>query len=672
MVKIVINIFLLLSLTATFAQENLIINEFLASNINGLIDIESGEYSDWIEIYNPTDSTIYLNNHYLSDDFNNLQKWQFPNTAFISPNSYLIVWADDKNDRLHTNFKLDVDGEQILLSKNKIIDSVSYNKLRDDISFGRDIYERGNGLYFGDPTPGFPNSTNGVNTNKISDEPICSIESGFYSTGLTVELSSQNSGTIYYSLNGSIPKESNGLVYKSPILLDSTAVLRTVFVEEGLLPSKVISHHYFINQNSELPIMSLITEPKNFWDNEIGIYTKGTNGLSFWNVTANYWQDWERPVNVKYFESNQTKAFELDAGIAISGARRNLQPKSFRLFARSKYGAEFINYKLFPNKEARNFSSLILRNGGYPDFKSSLIRDGLIQTLASHEMDVEYQGYQPCVLFINGKYWGIYNIREKQNEEYLKENNGVDPVNLDILENNMEVVEGDSIHYQNMLDFIETNDLSVTANFDSVKNLMDINNYLDYQIIQLFAANIDWPANNIKYWRPKTVNGKWRWMLFDIDAGFGLWSNYDFNSLEFATEENSTSLNNLPWSTFLFRNLLKNQEFSDRFVQRFAAYISYAFNSETTSNLIEQFKDKIKNEIQKHIDRWSPDCFENIPELKDGCVFDNVDIWNTNIEIIREFARKRPQFMIKHLMDFFSISDTIQLQINFSNQNGEK
>ncbi|MCB9248742.1 MAG: CotH kinase family protein [Ignavibacteriales bacterium] len=422
--------------------------------------------------------------------------------------------------------------------------------------------------------------------------------------------------------------------------------------------------------DTELPVISITTDPKNLWDDNIGIYTKGTNGISFWSVKANYWQEWERPAKVEFFEDDKTIAFELNAGISINGARRNMLQKSLRIFARDKYGAPSINYKIFPDKEIRNFTSLVLRNGGYPEFISTLFRDGFIQTLISNEMDIDYQAYRPSILYLNGKYWGIYNIREKQNEEYLKENNGVDPDNLDILENNMVVVEGDSNHYQNMIDFISANDLSIQENYDSVKNFMEIDNFINYQIAQLYIANADWPGNNIKFWRPKTNDGKWRWLIFDLDGGFGLWHNYDFNSIEFATEENSSEWNNAPWSTFLFRNLLKNQEFADEFVQRFAAYLSYSFNREDVIELMTSFQNRIEKEIPNHINRWAPNCSITNPESKDGCMFEDISTWYENINIVKEFAVKRPNYVMEHLMNYFSISDTIKVLVSSNSTEG--
>lgn len=646
------------------AQEKVVINELLTSNINGIVNPKYGEYYDWIELYNPSDSLIDLSEYFMTDDIENPTKWQFPLQTFIDSNSYLIIWADDKNLELHTNFKLSSDGEQLLLftKDTVVVDSVSFGKQRDDISYGRDT-SFVNWKYFGEPSPGFINATNGTANNKLSDPPKFSLESGLYSPGLTLELSSQKEGKIYYTIDATLPTQSSGILYESPINIDSTSIIRAIFIEDNLLPSKLISNSYFIGESSNLPVISLVTDPKNLWDDEIGINTIGTNGVLKWGVKANYWQEWERPVSIQFFEENKSLEFNMDAGLAINGARRNMLQKSFRILVRKKYGQEAINYKIFPNKEIRNYSSFVLRNGGYPEFRFTMIRDGFIQDLLSENMDIEYQAYRPSVLYLNGKYWGIFNIREKQNEDYLKENTGADPNNLDLLEYNMSVIEGDKYHYKHMIDFITSNDLSITENYDSVQQWMEIDNFINYQIAQIYIANIDWPANNIKYWRPKSENGKWRWLLFDLDGGFGLNTNYDFNSIEHATAENSTEWNNKPWSTFLLRNLLKNEEFKTLFIQKFAAHISYSFNPEVVLVKIDEYQEKLENEFPKHITRWATDCLPTNPESKDGCLYNDINEWYSYLAIMKEFGEKRPAYMLQNLKEYFEISDVIKFTV---------
>lgn len=672
---LIITVLLILkSQNITFAQESssgynnkneisslegtVVINEILASNTTILPDQDFGLYRDWIELFNNTDSLIQLGGYYLTDDSLEITKWQIPNGSELASNTGMIIWADgeDLSDReLHTNFKLSKDGEWLGLfsPEHELIDSLLFPEQDTDVSFGRTLEEW---KYFGTPTPGKENETWQSETLVYIKTPKFSLNGGFYPGAQTIGLSSTEQNVeIRYTFDGSIP-DINSNLYEDPFSLGSTVVVKARVFKEGFLPSKVVTKTYFIDEKTSLPVFSISTDPSNFWDDNIGIYTIGTNGLSFWGVNANYWQDWERPSHIEFFEDDKELAFSMNAGIAINGARRNTLQKSFRIFARDEYGDPLIQYKIFPYKPINEFKSLILRNGGYPEFRHTMFRDGMMQQLLTGEMDIDNQAYRPAVVFINGEYFGIYNIREKQNEDYLYYNHGVDPANIDLLESNQTIVEGDRDHYQAMLGFINDSNISESEVYDSVKSLMEINEYINYQISEIYFANIDWPANNIKYWRPKTPDGKWRWMMFDVESGFQLWANYDHNSIEFATDSNSTTWNNAPWSTFLLRTLLKNDEFKNEFVQKFALHLNTTFKPERVLNFIDSLKGKITDEIPEHIQRWAIGCSASNPESSDGCTFPSVSAWESNVELMNVFAENRPEYIAGFVNDKFGLS----------------
>lgn len=636
----------------------IIINEILASNTTILPDQDFGLYRDWIELFNFTDSLIQLGGYYLTDDSLEITKWQIPNGTELASNTGMIIWADGKNinDReLHTNFKLSKGGEWLGLFSpdQELIDSLMFPEQETDVSFGRVLKEW---KYFGTPTPGKENDTWQSDTLIYIKTPKFSLNGGFYSGTQTIELSSSEQNVeIRYTFDGSIPDIKSNL-YLSQILLDSTVVVKARTFKEGFLPSQVVTNTYFIDEKTSLPVFSISTDPRNFWDDNIGIYTMGSNGIDLWGVKANYWQDWERPSYIEFFEDNKQLAFSMNVGIAINGARRNTLQKSFRIFARDEYGDPLIQYKIFPFKPIDEFTSLILRNGGFPEFRYTMFRDGMMQELLTGEMDIDNQAYRPAVVFINGEYFGIYNIREKQNEDYLYYNHGVDPSNVDLLESNQKIIEGDRDHYKAMLDYINDSNISESEVYDSVKSLMDIGEYINYQISEIYFANIDWPANNIKYWRPKTPKGKWRWMMFDVEAGFQLWGNYDHNSIEFATDSNSTAWNNKPWSTFLLRTLLKNNEFKNEFVQKFALHLNTTFKPERVLNFIDSLKSQITDEIPKHIERWAIGCSPSNPESSDGCTFQSVAAWESNVERMNVFAENRPEYIAGFVNDKFDLS----------------
>lgn len=665
-------ILLLIILTKIYSQDStptVIINEFLARNGRTIPDTEFDEYSDWIELFNVSNDNVDLSGYYLSDDSSFLQKWKFPPGTVIESKDYLIIWADGRGKR-HTNFKLNSDGEQILLSDSEgnMIDSIYYDTQYKDISFGRAPDNHDNLVYFPAPTFGKSNSTFYTVSNQKADEPSVSKKGGIYNSAQTIQFYSSHSNyEVRYTLDGSVPTHES-TIYSSPLYIGSTSVVTARVFADDYLPSDPVYNTYIFNENIDLPVVSIITDPDNFWDDEYGIYTVGNNGLYMWGITANYWQQWERPIHFEFFEYGE-RVVKMDAGIAINGARRNMLQKSFRIFARGRYGDNSIDYKLFDDKSIESFSSIILRNGGFPEFYYTMFKDGMLQSLISSNMDIDYQSYKPAVLLVNGEYWGIYNIREKQNEEYLEANHGIDPDSVDILEANAKVIEGDAEDYNNLIKFIEENDLSAENNYEYIKTKIDIDEYLNYQIAQIYIANYDWPANNIKYWRPRTTDGKWRWLLFDIDAGTSVWADFDHNTLEHATALNSTQWMNPPWSTFLFRKLLESTEFRNEFIQRSCAHINSTFNYERFSGYIAGYKYTIENEINSHIARWSEGCDFSKPEMADGCVFSSKANWNDNVERVRRFAENRPEYMIQNIKDKFVLDDIVKLELKSNYEN---
>jgi hypothetical protein len=372
----------------------------------------------------------------------------------------------------------------------------------------------------------------------------------------------------YYSLDGSVP-DQNSSPYVSPIVIDETAVLKIKSFADNFIPSPTFTSTYFINQDKELPIISLSTDPQNLWDYETGIYVLGPNAESEYPYfNANFWQDWERPANFEYYDIDQDQKINQDVIIKIFGgwSRANEQ-KSLSVFSNKN---DNLSYEFFPKLNVSEFRSIVLRNSGN-DWSSTMLRDGFIHSLAA-DLAIDHLAYQPAVLYLNGEYWGIHNIREKLNLNYIASHHNVKKQNISLLEHNGSVIDGTNEDYIEMIDFLNSHNLVLDANYEVMKNHIDINSFINYQLLEIFAANTDWPGNNVKYWRDNSENGKWRWILFDTDFGFNwIWSeDYTHNTLEFALEENGPEWPNPPWSTFILRKLLENQSFQNDFVNRYA------------------------------------------------------------------------------------------------------
>ena len=254
------------------------------------------------------------------------------------------------------------------------------------------------------------------------------------------------------------------------------------------------------------------------------------------------------------------------------------------------------------------------------------------------------------------------NIREKINEHFLASNCGVNPDNVDILEKDAQVIQGDNQDYIELIEFLHNNDISISENYEHIKSKIDILNFITYEETEIFVNNLDWPYNNIKFWKPRTPNGKWRWIIYDTDYGFGLWNatNYWDNSLEYATDDDSELSTNPPWSTFLLRTLLQNQEFRELFINRFCDLLNTNFKPEKIIQQIDQKSSVIASEIPRHIERWQ-DTWQNY-----------IGNWDDRIQHLRNYAEQRTPIMKDYIKTFFDLSDRKTINLNIEPINAGK
>ena len=563
-----------------------------------------------------------------------------------------------ENSNLHTNFKISSSGEDLVLTlpNNSIEDSVGSIAIPNDISYGRQIDNIDNWLFYSSPTPNDANLTEGF--AEFCEAPEFSIDGGLYFGIIDLAISSDiNDVNIYYTLDGSNPTEES-LIYTDLLQITETTVVRASIISENCLQNDIKTQTYFINEDPHLPVISLSTHPDNLWDNEIGIYVLGDNAsedLPYFG--ANFWEDWERPAHIEFYENDGTLGFSLDVGIKIFGGwSRAMAQKSLSIFARTGYGSNKIDYKIFPEKNIDSFKSIVLRNSGNDWFSgqnwstNSMLRDGMATSLMNNS-GVDHQAYRPAILYINGIYWGIHNIREKVNEEFLAANNiGVDPDELDQLELAGDIIEGSNTDYLNLINFIENNSLELSENYSLVNEQIDINNFIDYNIAQIFYANTDWPGNNIKYWRPHIEGSKWRWILYDTDFGFSLSQWYGHNTLEFALDADGPGWPNPPWSTFLLRSLMENTEFQNQFINNFCFYLNTRFASENIHEHIINTISTIEEEMPNHINRWGG----------------NMSQWYQNLNTIITFGDLRAENVFYHLGTYFGLTDLSLLTISVS------
>jgi len=430
-------------------------------------------------------------------------------------------------------------------------------------------------------------------------------------------------------------------------LVPKANVLRAKAYSNGVPVSEFITNTYFVDSNltEKFPyhIVSVSTNSINLFGFEEGIYVPGVYFDSTdTDWTGNYFQkgdEWERPVNFEYFEDSGNRVLNIPAGVRIHGKiTRHGPQKTMRLYSYCAEDNLSFEYPFMLNSDQEAFKRILLRTS-FADGSQTIFKDAMIHDIVK-DFNLEKMHFRPVIVFVNGEYWGLHTIRERIDKYYISLLYDVDPDSLDILENQASVIEGSAEDYNDMINFIENNDLEDDDNYEYIATQMDVENYIDYQITELFFSNTDWPGSNIRFWREQKPDAKWRWILFDLDnACF----DYSFNSIEFATAENDSSWQNPPWATFLFRNLLKNEGFTQQFLDRFAFYLNNTFQSDSLLMKLEEFVNLYEPGMDEHIARW------NFPGSH--------QIWLNKVDYVySSFFENRPCAITEFILEYFELS----------------
>jgi hypothetical protein len=552
--------------------------------------------------------------------------------------------------QLHTNFKISNKGETLILSRpdSSLVDSVSPVQLPTNISYGRKPDGENSWFYFTASTPGASNLTWGY-SSLTGDTVKFSFMGGYFPGGLELRLSCENPlDTIVFTLDGSEPTINDSL-YKYPILVSKNTVVRARALNSQILPGVITTNTYFTKQHS-LPVVCLSTDPPNLWDYNTGIYVKGPNASAdspFFG--ANFWQDWERKAHMELYDIDGNKQIDQEIGIKIFGSysRANDQ-RSMALYARKVYGKGSFEYQFFKDKPINKFEAIILRNGGN-DWGSAIIRDGLTSSLIRN-MDIDRMAFQPAIIYINGEYWGILNIREKINANYLAENQPVNPDNVNLLEWNASIIQGSNESYLSLLSLLNKDTTLVSEqNYLPVSEKIDINSYIQYQLTQIYINNKDWPGNNIKYWNTNDPGSKWRWIIYDTDFGFSIWEEaaYNYNTLKFALDPAGPDWPNPPWATLLFRRMMSNPAFRNEFINQYADRLNTNFAATRVNAVIDSLKQLYLPEINDHMVRWGL----------------SYDYWMYNFTIIKNYAAMRPTWARIHMQSELGLNVRINITV---------
>ncbi len=651
--NIVLSLAMAIALPAA-AQAQVVVNEFCASN--DTLEV-MGQTCDWVELYNTGTDEVNLKGYALSDNPKKPQKYVIDKDVTIYPGCFKLVLCNGLGTDLNTSFRLSADGSEYVVfsdPKGNTIDEISIPKLGRDYSYAR-LNDGGSqwGI-FDISTPGNTNAAQ----QALTAMPEFSVKAGFYTKTVTLSMSCADpDAEIYFTVDGSQPTTSSSK-YTQAFSVASTRPVRAIAVSPGKKESRTATATYFINlRKVDLPVVCITTDRKNFYDNRIGIYVAGTNGVAgpcTDGQRRNWHQDWERPIHIEYFDKNKVLQLSQDAGVKITGScSRNNDMKSLRIIARKEYGDNRLRYKFFDKKDISEFKSIVLRNGGN-DFGGTMIRDGLVTGLAGESLNVDVQGFQPCAVFLNGEYLGLHNIREKVSTHFAEENYGAEAENVDLLENKWTVIDGSNKEFNTLMDFVRNSNLSNPTNYMKVADQIDIDNFIDYWCAQIYIDNEDWPNNNIKFFKPRGQNSKWRWIMFGAEYSCGVYNGGpEVNSIHHDIDPNTGRLGSSEWGGLLMRALLKNDDFKNRFIQRMSYVIDHTYNPSRVEDFADSLRSIMYNEWGYHYSKYY------------GWI--NQREWSNRIDNLVNWFGRRPDYVREHVRQYFGLRGSYNVNVTSDN-----
>lgn len=589
----------------------LAVSEVMPSNGRYLIQ-KDGEYYDWFELKNVSDSVIDLSEYAISDSSSDLLLFSLPQKE-LAPGEIVVVICSANtgltDTYIHAPFTLNRDECWVYVTHKEqgISDYVRIAGVPVMGSAGR-IDGKAGMFYFGTPTPGKENTDGAA---EIAAAPVAELPGGVYNDVSEVQVVLTGVGDIYYTLNGSEPT-MNSRRYTEPLILTETTVIRAKCYAEGMLPSAVTTASYIINENHTFPVISLAANDDDIFGEE-GIYTK-------------YERNLEIPCNMTLYDGDA--GFTIDCGLKLYGHTGLLLPKkSFKVNFRNEYGESELNYPVYGEDGPFLFDSLCIRSG--QDYPQAIFREELFTTLSAQMGDnVLIQRSKFCVLYVNGEYFGIYSLKEAFNELYYAQNRDVREESVEILQ--APVYPGTGI--SDFMRFLENNDITLEENYEYACSVMNMDSLIDWMIIEGYSTNGD-VQQNLRYFRSTDNGNRYELAFYDLDWAF-------YVHLPFT---DVLSFENDGWQHLaITKKLIKNPTFRQKFLERTSYHMQHTLSTENVLALMDYYQELLTPEVPRDRQRW----------------YSSFDYWVWNIDYMRKFITKTDHLgqMVKNLDKYIDLT----------------
>ena len=680
-------IYFILTILATALStqaQNLVINELMQSNIECIMD-DMKEFPDsWVELYNPTDAAINLKDYKIGSKNKVAKAWQLPDQE-VPAKGYVLIYCDKEEKGLHTSFRLESgkDGNLYLFKGDEAVDKLEKiaKMPAPDIAYGRKTDGADEWGYQLTPTPGKANSGNICDGNQILGAPVFS-ETGRVVTGnatinlkLSLPEGAPEGAVIRYTKDGSEPKATSTKYTSTISITKTTAIRAKVFCDGWLSPMSTAQSYIFHPREMTTPVFSVLTNDKYLNDASIGLFANNNS------KEDKKTHDWRRPVNIEFFptEGEESIFNQLSETRIQGGQSRGNALKSMVFYANKRFDPDHkqFQYEFFPDQKpgVTKFKAFSLRDGGN-DFSDLYFRDAIIQRTMGAHTDLDWQACRTAVLYINGEYMGMLNIRERSNADNIYSNyNGLEDV--DMVEICHEQVNG----VDQFIEELEEGNLDFYNQFKAFysekghskaeyEEWIDVDEYLTVAAMNLFYGNNDWPGNNTVFWRPNdddTESGlpkRWRVIVKDTDFGLGLYgkqNNYNMIDLLYHPQNHSSDA----WAysepaTRLLKNMLENVDIRNLFIDKCCVYMGDFMNGKGTGETIDLIKEEAMEEFVAHRDKYNPGWgwwpADNRGDITNK--FNNAKSW----------VEGRPNNFYQHIGSQWNLGTPIALTINKENK----
>ena len=611
----------LLLLLPASALGDILINEVMASNGT----YESGHAYDWVELYNSGSKTVNLSGWGLSDSKKDPWKFVFPEGTKLKAGAYLTVFCTGEDDiaagsgsEFYAGFAIAASGETLRLTDSY---GVEMQVLELPAQYGNVSY----GLALGGTEYGFfETATRGKKNGKTvcaarAESPTLETSGGFYTDSVTISVAVPEGTVVRYTTDGDTPTAKSKAFPADGLTVKKTTVLRVKAFADGLVSSPTVSASYFINDDPLTPIVSLVTDDTYLFNKKTGALVKGSGS------TPNYSKGFEYPVNIEYFDESGACLINQLGTFTCSGhsARVNAQ-KSIALYARGALGKSSFEFNPFPTRDYTSYKSLLLRAAN-SDTYATRLRDVVASSLAEGQ-GILYQDYVVIQVYINGEYWGHYNLREKINKYFIAQYEGVTDAdtidNIDILARTGTdefLQNGDNSDWLELADFCKKNDLNDPDNLQYVTDRLDVDSLFTHAAFEIILGNVDF--TNVRIYR--VPGGKWKYLLFDVEA---CWRGLDKTPLEYYIKPVSGKIQGFRHEPL--NALLAVPEMKAKFLTRVAEILEQCFQWPYVESRFNAVIEKLEPILPRHISRW-----KNM-KLSD---------WRKNISATEYYARVRPK-----------------------------